>query len=58
VATLSAGVALPWTVLAGVLGFTPLPWTFVGFLVAACVGYLALVELAKRQLVRPLTVTS
>ena len=35
-ATLGIGVALPWTPLAGALGFTPLPWTFLLFLMTAC----------------------
>ena len=54
-ATLGVGVALPWTPLAGALGFTPLPWTFVMFLIAASACYLALVEVAKRRLVTPAT---
>jgi Mg2+-importing ATPase len=52
VAALGVGVALPWTRLAGALGFTPLPWTFLLFLLAACACYLALVEIAKRSLVK------
>ena len=46
------GVALPWTRAATLLGFTPLPWSFLMFLLAASVGYLTLVEAAKRRLVR------
>ena len=46
------GVALPWTPAATLLGFTPLPWSFLMFLLAASVGYLTLVEAAKRRLVR------
>lgn len=54
-ATLGVGVALPWTPLAGALGFTPLPWNFAMFLIAASACYLALVEVAKRRLVTPAT---
>ena len=49
------GVSLPWTPLAGALGFTPLPGAYVVFLLAASAAYLALVEVAKRRLVRPST---
>jgi P-type Mg2+ transporter len=45
------GVSLPWTPLAGTLGFTPLPAGYVVFLLAASAAYLALVEVAKRWLV-------
>jgi Mg2+-importing ATPase len=45
------GLALPATPLAGLLGFVPLPPSYFIFLVAATVGYLGLVEMAKRRLV-------
>jgi Mg2+-importing ATPase len=45
------GVSLPWTPLAGRLGFTPLPVAYVMFLLAASAAYLALVEAAKQRLV-------
>lgn len=50
--TLGVGFALPWTPLAGALGFTTLPRAFVVFLIAASTCYLALVEIAKRQLAK------
>lgn len=46
------GVLLPFTPLAGVLGFTPLPMTFFLFLIGTVVTYLALVELVKHRLLR------
>ncbi|HQZ38065.1 MAG TPA: HAD-IC family P-type ATPase [Vicinamibacterales bacterium] len=51
-AVVGAGLALPWTPLAGALGFMPLPWAYVGFLLAVLAAYLGLVEAAKRRLVR------
>ena len=50
VAIVLAGVALPFSPLAGVLGFAPLPATFFGFLAAVVVTYLLLVEVVKRRL--------
>jgi Mg2+-importing ATPase len=47
-----AGVLLPYSALAGDLGFVPLPAAFFIFLTAATVTYLGLVELVKRRLVR------
>jgi P-type Mg2+ transporter len=44
------GALLPWTPLATVLGFTPLPAAYVVFLLVALAAYLSLVELAKRRL--------
>ncbi len=44
------GVSLPWTSLAGALGFTPLPGAYVVFLLAASAAYLGMVEVAKRRL--------
>jgi Mg2+-importing ATPase len=49
------GLGLPLSPLARILGFTPLPLAFFAFLAAATVTYLALVELAKRPLMRRLT---
>jgi P-type Mg2+ transporter len=46
------GVSLPWTPLAEVLGFTPLPGAYVVFLLAASAAYLALVQVAKGRLFR------
>ncbi|MDB4991193.1 MAG: mgtA [Myxococcaceae bacterium] len=49
-ATVAVGVALPFSPLAGVLGFDPLPAPFFLFLCAATLTYLVLVQLAKRYL--------
>jgi Mg2+-importing ATPase len=46
------GVLLPYSPLAGVLGFTPLPALYLLFLAAATGSYLLLVEMAKRFLLR------
>jgi Mg2+-importing ATPase len=46
------GIALPFTPLAGPLGFTPLPITFFLFLGAVATTYLFVVEVAKRRLMR------
>jgi Mg2+-importing ATPase len=46
------GVILPAMPFAGVLGFTPVPASYLAFLVAATLAYLALVDVAKRQLAR------
>ena len=43
------GVALPFSPLAGLLGFTHLPLPFFLFLVVSTLTYLLLVELAKRR---------
>jgi P-type Mg2+ transporter len=48
------GVAVPATPLAALLGFTRLPASYFAFLIAATVVYLALVDVAKRRLVRRL----
>ena len=45
---------LPFTPVAGALGFEPLPWTFVPFLVAVAAAYLGAVELVKRRFFRSL----
>jgi Mg2+-importing ATPase len=44
------GVWLPWSPLAGPLGFVPIPAGFLAFLAAATATYLALVQVAKRRL--------
>jgi len=49
-AVVAIGVYLPFSPLAGVLGFTPLPTTFLAFVAVATTVYLVLVEIAKRQL--------
>jgi Mg2+-importing ATPase len=47
-ASLSLGVALPFTPLAPWLGFVPLPPLFLAFLLGMTALYLAAMELAKR----------
>lgn len=47
-------VVLPYTPLAAILGFAPLPLSYFLFLGAATVTYLALVEMVKRRLMRRL----
>jgi Mg2+-importing ATPase len=46
------GVALPMTRIATLLGFTRLPGSYFAFLIHATLTYLALVDVAKRQLAR------
>jgi Mg2+-importing ATPase len=46
------GAALPFSPLAGLLGFVPLPAGFFAFLLVATLTYLALVEAVKRRLLR------
>jgi len=46
------GIALPYSPLAALLGFTKLPSSFFAFLAVSTVTYLLLVELAKRRLFR------
>ena len=46
------GLLLPFTPLAGALGFTPLPAGYFLFLAGASATYLLLVEIAKRRLMR------
>jgi Mg2+-importing ATPase len=46
------GIYLPFSPLAGVLGFTPLPAAYFAFLAVATAAYLLLVEVAKRRLMR------
>jgi P-type Mg2+ transporter len=52
-AAISVGVFLPFSPLARVLGFTPLPPAFFAFLALATAAYLALVELAKHRILKP-----
>jgi len=54
----SIGIALPLTPIASLLGFTPLPWSYFGFLVVATTTYLLLIEYVKRWLVRPVLLGS
>ena len=54
-ASVAIGIYLPFSPLAGVLGFTPLPARFFAFLAAATGVYLLLVEAAKRRLLRGAT---
>src|SRR3974377_1455439 len=49
------GIYLPFSPLARMLGFTPLPATFFAFLAVATGTYLLLVEAAKRRLLRGAT---
>jgi P-type Mg2+ transporter len=51
----AAGVLLPYSLLAGPLGFVPLPAGYVLFVVATTATYLALVEIVKRYLLREAT---
>jgi Mg2+-importing ATPase len=44
------GLVLPFSPLAGPLGFRALPWGYFGFLAVATATYLGLVEVAKRHL--------
>jgi hypothetical protein len=46
------GAILPATPLAAVLGFTPMPASYFAFVAIATIAYLAVVEIAKRALVR------
>ena len=50
------GLSIPFTPLAGVLGFVPLPGTYFLFLAGATLTYLGLVEVVKRRLLRRLLV--
>jgi Mg2+-importing ATPase len=49
-----AGIILPFSPLAGALGFTALPAEFLLFLFVATITYLLLVEVVKRKLMRRL----
>lgn len=46
------GTILPFSPLAGVLGFTPMPFSYFAFVAVATLAYLLLVEFAKRILLR------
>jgi Mg2+-importing ATPase len=48
------GTLLPYTSLGSLIGFTPLPLTFLLFIVVATATYLLLVEVVKRRLMRHL----
>jgi len=50
------GTVLPYTSLGSLIGFTPLPITFLLFIVFAASTYLLLVEAVKRRLMRRLLV--
>jgi len=50
VAIVAIGTLLPFSPLAGVLGFVPLPGSYFAFLIASIITYLLLVEFAKRLL--------
>jgi Mg2+-importing ATPase len=49
-AVTAIGIYLPFSPLAGLLGFTPLPASYFAFLAIATAAYLLLVEAAKRRL--------
>lgn len=49
----AVGLALPFSPLAGVLGFTSLPFGFLAILVLMVITYLGLVELGKARFFRP-----
>lgn len=51
-AVVIVAVVLPYTPLASLLGFVPLPATYLLFVAAATVMYLALVEFVKRRVLR------
>lgn len=50
IAIVAIGMILPFSSLAAVLGFTPLPAPYFAFLAGSIVTYLMLVEVAKRRL--------
>jgi len=54
-AVVAIGIYLPFSPLAHMLGFTPLPAAFFAFLAVATAAYLLLVEAAKRRLLRGVT---
>ncbi|MGO9435532.1 MAG: magnesium-translocating P-type ATPase [Terracidiphilus sp.] len=53
-AIVTVGMLLPFSFLAGVLGFTPLPFSYFIFVAFATLAYLMVVEVAKRALLRHL----
>ena len=55
IAIVVVGILLPFSPLATILGFTPLPGAYFSFLAVSTVTYLLLVEIAKRLLMRKLT---
>jgi Mg2+-importing ATPase len=57
-AIVALGAVLPVTPFARVLGFVPLPAGYFAFVALATIGYLGLVEAAKRVLVRRGTLRS
>jgi Mg2+-importing ATPase len=57
-AVVATGIYLPFSPLAGVLGFTPLPAGYFAFLAIATGAYLLLVEVAKRHLLSRATQTN
>jgi Mg2+-importing ATPase len=54
-AVVAIGMYLPFSPLAGMLGFTPLPAAYFAFLIVATGTYLLLVEFAKRRLLNRTT---
>jgi Mg2+-importing ATPase len=54
-AVVAFGLYLPFSPLAGILGFTPLPASYFAFLAAATAAYLLLVEVAKHRLLHGAT---
>ena len=56
-AVVAIGIYLPFSPLAGMLGFTPLPAAYFAFLAVATGTYLLLVEFAKRRLLSRTTQT-
>ena len=50
VSIVAIGTLLPYSPLAGILGFVPLPAPYFAFLILSVITYLFLVELAKRRL--------
>jgi Mg2+-importing ATPase len=52
VAIIAATFVLPYTPLRGILGFTPMPWSFLGVLGAILALYIVAAELAKRAFYR------
>jgi Mg2+-importing ATPase len=55
-AVVTFGILLPLTPLAGILGFVPLPASYLAFVAGATVAYLMLVETVKRALLRRIRV--
>jgi P-type Mg2+ transporter len=51
-AMVTVGTVLPFTPLARLLGFQPLPGPFFGFLIGAIISYLALIEVGKHWFYR------